>query len=103
MTDYQVTPEALRNAATGMDGVAEGNRDAAGALQPPNPLMFGMILGPLMAPLAAAAHIATGHVLGGLANMNSQIGAQLVDTAKKYDEQEEASQRLIRQVLGGTK
>lgn len=89
MTDFRVSADALDRAADGIDGVADGMRGVVDAMTPPDPLMFGMLIGPVASILATSIHGASRLFVLGMAGTDRGLARNLRGTAADYRQQEQ--------------
>lgn len=86
MTDFMVSPDALRTSADGVDSVAEGVDGIKGAMSPPPPLMCGVLVGGIVGNvLAQVTYLQSQALITGIAHSDRVMATMLRDTAELYD------------------
>lgn len=101
MTDFKVSPDALSSSATAMTGVGESVDGIAGGMTPPNPLMCGMLIGPVVSIFAQIVHMGAQAVVKGVAHEDKMLGRNLELTAEAYRDVEDEATSACEEFFGG--
>lgn len=100
MTDFSVSPEALRQGGSQTSEAAATLRGGGNSAPAPGQEAFGMLLSNATAFTYPAATDAIGDFIDALADAGDGMGDALKASATAYDRVEDEAERLVRTIWG---
>jgi len=102
MSDFSVSVSELERHESSISEVAGQVRGTVGAAQQqPSPLMYGMLMGPLLTPVMQLITTAAGQYLNGATHAMDTNREQLALTRRGYAEVEESNTDLTKSITTG--
>lgn len=94
MPDLKVDPEGIRSGASQYKSLGAEGRNQASSIQEPDPMMMGLIFAPFLSFALPLLTQGLKESIQGVGDGFDSFGARLEDSAKKYDDYEQAAAKL---------